>query len=108
MDLRDTFNGWHVDADGTVHTPCGYRCTPEQIEAALWLTGILRHEAAGKRVMYADTPLIEIRPKIYSLTDFDRGVHVSVRRPPKETAPCRRSPDAAKLSRRAFLRERRR
>src|SRR5581483_9073833 len=96
MELPAPFTGWRYDEDhDLIHTAAGYRCTPEQIEAALWLTGILRHEAAGKRVMYADTPLVEPRPRIYHWSDFDRKRHVSVRRAPKETEPCTRSPDEA-------------
>jgi hypothetical protein len=93
MELPAPFKGWRYDEErDLIHTAAGYRCTPEQIEAALWLTGILRHEAAGKRLMYADTPLIEPRPRIYHWTDFDRRTHISVDHDSMETEPCTKSP----------------
>jgi hypothetical protein len=53
MELCPPFDGWTLDQDGTIRTPCGYRCTPRQIESALWLMGMAR-EFHGGRLMYAD------------------------------------------------------
>jgi hypothetical protein len=93
MELGAPFEGWHYDEEReTIYTLSGYRCTPEQIESALWLVGILRHETIAKHLMFADTPLVEPRPKIYDLRDFDRGEHISInvyRR--REKAPCRKN-----------------
>jgi hypothetical protein len=60
MELCAPFNGWNIDVEGIIHTACGYRCTPQQIEAVLWLTGSLRWDL-GKRAIFADTPLVEPR-----------------------------------------------
>lgn len=70
MELPEPFTGWTIDDAGTIHTPSGYRCTPQQIEAALWLVGSMRWER-GKRVMFADTPLVEPRPRMYELRDLE-------------------------------------
>jgi len=108
MELPAPFTGWRYDEESvTVHTVSGYRCTPEQIESALWLTGILRHETAGRRIMYADTPLIEPRPRVYHWRDFDTAVHISADRRRRGTGPCRKNPVAAKTLP-PFLRERHR
>lgn len=61
MELCPPFDGWHLDVDGIIHTPAGYRCTPQQIEAALWLAGMLRYDMA-KRPIFADSALEPRRP----------------------------------------------
>lgn len=68
MELCAPFEGWRMDNDGIIHTPCGYRCTPQQIEAALWLVGSLRWDL-GKRAIFADTPMIEPR-RMYEVRDL--------------------------------------
>ena len=57
MELCPPFDGWYLDEDGIIHTPSRYRCTPSQIEASLWLFNF-GHSIYGKRIMYADTPLV--------------------------------------------------
>ena len=60
MELCPPFDGWHIDVDGIIHTPSGYRCTPAQIESALWLRdGIVNDRA--RRTIFADTPMVEPR-----------------------------------------------
>lgn len=60
MEFCPPFDGWHLDVDGIIHTPSGYRCTPDQIESALWLRQGVLHDVA-KRTIFADTPMIETR-----------------------------------------------
>lgn len=66
MELCPPFAGWRLDAEGTIHTPSGYRCTPEQIEAALWL---LRVVDVRRQTLFADTPLVEPR-RVVDLADM--------------------------------------
>ncbi len=60
MELCPPFDGWHIDVEGIIHTPSGYRCTPAQIESALWLRdGIVNDRA--RHTIFADTPQVEPR-----------------------------------------------
>ncbi|GAA0707434.1 DUF3653 domain-containing protein [Dokdonella soli] len=68
MDLCPPFDGWTLDTDGILHTPSGYRCTPDQIEAALWLVGMLRFDHA-KRPIFADS-MIEPQRPLYEARDW--------------------------------------
>lgn len=70
MELCPPFEGWNLDTNGIIHTPSGYRCTPAQIEAALWLCGMLwRSGELGSRLIFADTPMTETK-RLGSLLDW--------------------------------------
>lgn len=70
MELCPPFEGWTLDHDGIIHTPSGYRCTPQQIEAAMWMCGMLwRSNELGARLIFADTPMVEPR-RLGSLKDW--------------------------------------
>lgn len=67
MQLCPPFDGWHLDENGTIHTASGYRCTPLQIESALWLMQF--SDVHGPRLMFADTAPGATRP-VYELADL--------------------------------------
>jgi hypothetical protein len=83
MNLCPPFDGWTLDLDGIIHTPSGYRCTPNQLEAALWLTGMLRFDV-GKRAIFTDS-LIEPTRQCYDSVDWIgedlRRLQIVARRP---------------------------
>ena len=65
-DLGEPFIGWTVDDAGTIHTACGYRCTPQILEGALWLMGMAKHLYGSKQISsdtttHATVPLLETR-----------------------------------------------
>jgi hypothetical protein len=65
--LPDPFVDWTIDDNGTIHTASGYRCTPQIIEAALWLFAFGQHTFGGKLMFSADD---RKKRSIYSIDDI--------------------------------------
>lgn len=62
-------NGWTYDENGTIFTPSGYRCTPQQIEGMLWLSGCLPFHPE-RLLMHSDEAAGALRP-LYERADID-------------------------------------
>jgi hypothetical protein len=78
--LPTPFKDWTVDDDGTIHTASGYKCSPELIEAALWLFEAGKHLTGSKRMFSADDTIV--RP-LYEIRDItipkQKDIHVQRR-----------------------------
>lgn len=61
--------GWTYDDAGTIYTPSGYRCTPQQIEGMLWLFGCLPFRPE-KYLIHSDEAAGALRP-LYERSDID-------------------------------------
>lgn len=116
-EIRGPFGeGWTYGEDGTIHTPSGYRCTPQQIEGMLWMFGCLPFKP-DKYLIHSDEaagamrPLLEhsdidgtIEPHRYTLHQSGFGREASSiedqpsRSSPK-TACCDRTSEVARWTR---------
>lgn len=71
IELPWPLEGWTADEDGWLHSPAGYRTTPQRIEGFCWLFGL--HDFVksqdGHRLMFADTPLTEPLPRCWDWKD---------------------------------------
>lgn len=95
--LPAPFENWTIDGNGTIHTECGYRCTPRIIEGALWLMGIATI-SARTQIMWADTGPNRPAYEIADITDDDcRHTELDDRgRPVERNSACYQRTTAAR------------
>lgn len=67
--LPEPFKDWTIDENGTIHTRSGYKCSPELIEAALWLFGISSVKDRTKLMFAIDDTEGKKRP-LYEISDL--------------------------------------
>ena len=68
--LPAPFKDWTVDEDGTIHTASGYRCTPQILEAAMWLMESGKYIAGSKRMFSADEICTAKKRTLYEISDI--------------------------------------
>lgn len=67
--LPESWAGFGFDRDGLLITRSGYKCSPQSLEAALWLVGCMRFDAT-KLLIRSDEAPGAFRP-LYETSDAD-------------------------------------